>query len=359
MRYFSVESLRLMCDLLREHGLDGSVLLDAAGLAPDQSLADPTLRVGAPAELAVLRRLRETAQGMPGLAVQLGQRYRLATLGSLGMAMLSAPTVADSLQAALRYQGLSFSWLRFDGAMQPHVSACAEPEVCITLDTGQAPLDLRDFLLCRDVAAVGAMLRDLAGDEMKFVRVALNLADITQADGLQAYLGCPVSHTRGSSTLTLPADLLLRANRHHSVTAHALCLAACDAQLAALQPLAQRSQSRDSSVRVESMLHRHPGRLLAHEEVASMLGASERTLRRRLANEGTSFRDVRERVLQARAQSLLTSTTLNVSDVAEQLGFADASTFCQAFRRWFGQTPGAYRRAASQREVHYDLSITN
>ena len=348
MRYLSVESLRLMCDLLRERGLDASGLFDAAGVSPAQ-LLDPTVRIAGREELAAIRLFRQRAADLPALAVQIGQRYRLATFGSLGMAMLSAPTLADSLRAAMHYQALSFSWLRFEVAL-------VGEQVDIQLDASQAPLDLRDFLLCRDVAAACAMLRDLAGDDVCLADVHLILADVSQADGLASYLGCKVFVGKGPARMSLPMSLLQRPNRHHSITAHALCLAACDAQIAAAITAQNAHQDRDASVKVESMLHRHPGRLLPHDEVAGMLGASERTLRRQLAREGTSYRDVRERVLRERAKALLMSTALSVADIAEQLGFADASTFCQAFRRWSGQTPSSFRKKAKPDELTYDLS---
>lgn len=348
MRYLSVESLRLMCDLLYEQGADASGLFDAAGVSPVQ-LLDPTVRISASQELAAIRLFRQQAVHVPELAVQIGQRYRLATFGSLGMAMLSAPTLADSLRTAMQYQALSFSWLQFEVEL-------AGDWVRIKLDASQAPLDVRDFLLCRDVASACAMLRDLVGDQVGLAEVSLNLADISQSDGLASYLGCSVHIGRGPASMSVPVSLLLRPNRHHSITAHALCLAACDAQVAVAQSLHDSVQNRDASVRVESMLNRHPGRLLPHDEVASMLGASERTLRRQLAREGTSFRDVRERVLWARARQLLSATSMPVADIAEQLGFADASTFCQAFRRWSGQTPSACRKAAKPDELTYDLS---
>ncbi|HET8871895.1 MAG TPA: AraC family transcriptional regulator ligand-binding domain-containing protein [Aquabacterium sp.] len=340
-----------MCSLLNEQGVDATPLLDVAGVQSHE-LDDPTTCISGQSELAAIRLFRQLAVQLPGLAVQIGRRYRLATFGSLGMAMLSAPTLADSLRTAMQYQRLSFSWLQFDLEL-------GSDQVRVYLDAREVPLDLRDFLLCRDVTAACAMLRDLAGDEIRFTQVSLNLSDISQADQLATYLRCPLHIGGQRACAEIPLSLLERINRHHSVTAHALCLAACEAQLAAAQAMSVSQQSRDASVRVASMLQRHPGRLLPHEEVASMLGASERTLRRRLAREGTSFRDVRERVLRARAEQLLSATSLSVAAVAEQLGFADASTFCQAFRRWAGQTPSAFRRAAKREEVPYHVSSTN
>lgn len=330
MRYFSVESLRLMCELMRTQDRDPAPLLRQAGIAP-ALLDDPSARVSGSAELSFLRGFRAGMQEVSGLAVALGSRYRLATLGPLGLAMLSAPTVAASLQLAVRYQSLSFSWLGF--AIEP-----AGDAVLVRLDAGAVPLDLRDFLVCRDLAAAATMLRDLCGDEGRYAAARLSLSDPRQAEGLQAHLRCPLELGGEGSSVLLDHATLVRPNAQHAMTTHALALAACDAQLHS------GAQARGAaSAQVEALLQRHPGRLLGHDEAAGLLGTSERSLRRRLEREGTSFRLVRERVLRARAEQLLRATPLSVADIAEQLGFSDASSFSQAFRRWTGRPPSALR----------------
>lgn len=79
------------------------------------------------------------------------------------------------------------------------------------------------------------------------------------------------------------------------------------------------------------------------EVVARRLGMSVRTLQRRLGEEGTSFREIRDSVRLSRARRLLTEARLSISEVAERLGFADVSAFDNAFKRWTGETPNALR----------------
>jgi AraC-like DNA-binding protein len=67
-------------------------------------------------------------------------------------------------------------------------------------------------------------------------------------------------------------------------------------------------------------------------------------LRRRLAESGTSFQELLDEVREALAQELL--TTLAVEDVALRLGYAEASSFIHAFKRWKGVTPAVYARRA-------------
>ncbi len=81
------------------------------------------------------------------------------------------------------------------------------------------------------------------------------------------------------------------------------------------------------------------------EELAYQLNMSERTLRRRLDREGTSYQRIKDQQRRELAISLLENEELTVSDVAELLGFSDPSAFHRSFKRWTGRAPGDYRRS--------------
>ncbi|RYD83937.1 MAG: helix-turn-helix domain-containing protein, partial [Sphingomonadales bacterium] len=76
---------------------------------------------------------------------------------------------------------------------------------------------------------------------------------------------------------------------------------------------------------------------------AVAIGMSVASLRRRLAEEGLQFREVRAALLNSIAQSALKDGAA-IGDVAESLGFSDGRSFARAFRQWNGVAPGDYRR---------------
>jgi AraC-like DNA-binding protein len=80
------------------------------------------------------------------------------------------------------------------------------------------------------------------------------------------------------------------------------------------------------------------------EDVADALGLSTRTLRRRLADEDASYQGVLDEVRESLAERMLATGRLTVEDVAQRLGYAEASSFIHAFKRWKGTTPAAYVR---------------
>ncbi len=83
-------------------------------------------------------------------------------------------------------------------------------------------------------------------------------------------------------------------------------------------------------------------------DVAHHLGVGPRSLRRALAREDTTFEAVRDAVRVAVARDLLSMSTLSVGDLASMLDFASPATFIQAFRRWTGDTPAAWREKRSR-----------
>lgn len=80
--------------------------------------------------------------------------------------------------------------------------------------------------------------------------------------------------------------------------------------------------------------------------IAAQLHMTPRTLQRRLADEGTSFAELSDAVRRHSAERYLRDGRLPLAEVAYLVGFSDPSNFHKAFRRWTGQTPGAFRERA-------------
>ena len=77
--------------------------------------------------------------------------------------------------------------------------------------------------------------------------------------------------------------------------------------------------------------------------IAKELAMSDRTLQRRLAEEGTRFQDVLAHARRELAHQYLVDGHLDMGDVAFLLGFDDQNSFFRAFRQWEGETPARWR----------------
>jgi AraC-like DNA-binding protein len=88
------------------------------------------------------------------------------------------------------------------------------------------------------------------------------------------------------------------------------------------------------------------GRVLV-EDVARSLGTSERTLARRLSDEGLNCTEILQKMRRDLAVRYLGDRKLHVSEIAWLLGFHEVSAFTHAFKRWTGQTPSQMRTACA------------
>lgn len=108
--------------------------------------------------------------------------------------------------------------------------------------------------------------------------------------------------------------------------------------------LVKYKNSASLSARIRRRLREwHPAAWPDFETLAHQLHSSSATLRRRLIDEGASYRSIMDELRRDLAISLLSDTQLSISDIAGELGFAESSAFHRAFKKWTGTRPGEYR----------------
>lgn len=96
---------------------------------------------------------------------------------------------------------------------------------------------------------------------------------------------------------------------------------------------------------------------LSLELGAKIAETSPRTLCRWLSQEGTSWRDLTDRIRFERATQLVQHSSLTLAEVSGDLGYSDPAHFTRAFRRWTGEAPSEYRHRrmntdSSPKEFH-------
>ena len=80
------------------------------------------------------------------------------------------------------------------------------------------------------------------------------------------------------------------------------------------------------------------------QAIADELHLDPRTLRRKLTDEGTSFRELIAGARRTQAEQLL-ATNVSIETIARQLGYAETASFTHAFARWTGMAPSEFRRS--------------
>ncbi|GAA1917656.1 AraC family transcriptional regulator [Nocardioides marmoribigeumensis] len=310
-------------------GVGSSTLLAGTGLRVGE-LADHERLVTAEQELRVVRNLRRAAPRVSGVSV--GRGYHVSTFGILGFALLSSPTLVDALNVALRYLDLSFTF----AIPQPTLE---DGRLVLAVDEHRLPTDVRAFLVERDLAAIHSVAGELLARRLPLLGLDLAAegpSSPTTDEAAREVFGRVPSYAAARSALVLdPAHLdlpLPQANPQSRAMSEALC-----------EDVVSRRRARTGvTQQTRVLITQHLARGAPMEGVARDLGLSVRTLRRRLAEQGTTYQELLDEVRASLSTELLTRARLGVEDTALRLGYAEASSFIHAFRRWHGTTPAAY-----------------
>lgn len=320
-----------LVELLTAWGHDPGRLLAPFGL-DEAALTAPGAAIDLRTFEAIVDRARALT-GEPGLAVYLGLQMRVSAHGYVGFAAMTARTVGEALEIACRFAPIRTTALSLHLERGPDRAALRIDEHA---DFGTA----RDVVLVGLVGGLSTIARALTGRPLDPARIGgrfeTALAEPEWYARLAHVFGGPVRFGCPDHRLVFDAVVLDLPLRESDPAALRLARAACERALAACAP------GRPLAERVRRALDDGRGGLRALPEVARALDLSARTLKRRLADERTTFRAVLDGLRRDRAGRLLRQGS-TLAEVAARLGYADAAGFSRAFKRWTGQPPGAWR----------------
>lgn len=314
-------------------GVEPATLLAAAGVDAEL-LADPDAEV----PMAAQQRLWQEAPRLTGddaFGLHLGELLQAADFGGLGFAVRSSATLGEGYARVARYLRLIHPAARLevveaDGhALVRHVPPPASTP----------PRHASEFML----GVLTQVGRREAGEGFRPREVRFRHAEPERLDEHVRTFMCPLRFLQPHNELVLGREALatplVRAEP-----------ALCEVLDRHLQELLARLPTS------ASFLDRVRGGLVAElrdgeptlERLAKRLRTSERSLQRRLQQEGSSLQALLAEVRTSLAIRYLTERRESIAEVAFLLGFSEVSTFHRAFKRWTGVTPAAYRRAPAE-----------
>jgi AraC-like DNA-binding protein len=310
-------------------GLDADALAARAGIDP-AALADPDARIPLAQDIRLWELLSEQPVGLA-----LGEKLGVSSVGVIGYAMQHGATVGDALEWQQRYRAVVHPDViprverRDHGAGPRAVFTHVVPPPFARL---RQPVDAY-------AAAIVSTMRGLTGrDDVRAAFVTFPLSRPADPERYEQFFGCPVAWSGTAIEVAFDADLL------------DLPLPRADARLFGY--LARRAdellERLPAQARWTERVREEIGAMLAQgeprlEALARRMATSERTLHRRLAEEGSSFSMLLDEARRERAQLLLGDRTLSCSEIAFLLGYAEPAVFFRAFKRWTGTSPQAYR----------------
>lgn len=331
----STQSMRLMAEFALEHGLAMSDILWGTDLK-ESELADPAMVVSGHQELRLIRNLINLLPNVPAMGLKVGSRYHATTFGVLGFAIVSSSSMRHALDLALQYFHLTFAFTKF-------IVTDSDSETTILIDDSDVPEDVRQFVVERDAAALFSVQRDFTTDT---VLLSLNITSAAPSyiELYEAFFGITPNFNMQINSAVMDRQSMQRP----LLMSNALALHMAEAQCR--QILESRKTLNELSSKVRDKLMSTTGHIPIMTTVAEELYMTARTLRRRLGNEGTTFIQLRDEVRQALAEQYLKLPHQSIDQISERLGYAEPTSFINAYKRWKGQTPHAFR--LSKRQPH-------
>ena len=277
-------------------------------------------------QIAFLNAVAEAA-GDDLLGLHLAMRCELRASGLFYYVLASSATMLDVCQ-----RGARFSAMVNEGAVQKFVDgrlfgiAVHYAGVSRYQDRQQV-----EFWF----AAVMRLMRQLTGVHVVAQRMRLTHARMRGAREISSYFGCAVEYGASVDEILFARKLGPLPIVNADPFLNRLLVKLCE------EAVANRSAGHGSiRTRVENAIAAALPHGTAHANtIAKELGLSQRTLARRLTQEGTTFSGLLNGMRRDLATRYLRDESLSISQIAWLLGYHDIGAFSHAFRRWTGMTP--------------------
>lgn len=320
----------LLLDVISRWGYNDESLFKPFGLTSEQ-LADPEFRI--PTAIAndmVKHALKLT--GEPTLGYHLGTQMRISIHGFIGYAIMTANNITEALVLANRFIQLRLPFLQLFFSTFG-VKATVQLQTDIQMEPLRTEISIALMIGLISMAKAITGISDATG-EVDF--------DFKKPEGFERFIAKFPTHQfrfeQPHLLLSFDKNYLMNKLVHADPIASQIAINQCEAELSAL------GERHRIAMRVRDILTNSEQHYLSIEAVADRLHMSDRTLKRQLAAEGTSFSTLVDEVRYRHATSLLSRTDFTLEQIADELGYSDVANFSRAFKRWSGRSPSNWRK---------------
>jgi len=320
----------LLLDVISRWGYNDESLFKPFGLTSEQ-LADPEFRI--PTAIAndmVKHALKLT--GEPTLGYHLGTQMRISIHGFIGYAIMTANNITEALVLANRFIQLRLPFLQLFFSTFG-VKATVQLQTDIQMEPLRTEISIALMIGLISMAKAITGISDATG-EIDF--------DFKKPEGFERFMVKFPTHQfrfeQPHLLLSFDKNYLMNKLVHADPIASQIAINQCETELSAL------GERHRIAMRVRDILTNSEQHYLSIEAVADRLHMSDRTLKRQLAAEGTSFSTLVDEVRYRHATSLLSRTDFTLEQIADELGYSDVANFSRAFKRWSGRSPSNWRK---------------
>jgi AraC-like DNA-binding protein len=329
-----VRSLLPPLGVMEAMGFNHQACLRGTGILLSQ-LEDAEARMTLQQELTFYRNTLELT-GDPTIGLKLGEPFIPQRYGLFGYAMLSAATFRHALTLAENFGRLTFSFftLKFGvSGMRAWFSLSEPPPI---------EQELVDLYLDRDMSAAKVGFIEILGEPFPLEEVYLTHDGHGRQQIYRDYFGGDVQFCHCDGKFLYSSAILDNPLPQSDPDSIRHLQQQCQMLIAKLTTQGHFIDD------VRMLVLARPGFFPDVDYVAEKLGLSTRTLRRRLKEEGSSYRELLEEIRFGLAKEYLGETNLPMEEISVLLGYTESGNFSHAFRRWSGESPSRWRDSSLQ-----------
>lgn len=295
-----------------------------------QRLNDPHATVDVQEELAFYENVIVLSQD-PLIMYKVGFNLQISSYGMWGLALMSSPNVAKAIDFGIQYIEFSYTYNRIELFQDEHLAGL---RITPKIELGK----LQQRMTEKDLAAIFVIFKALLGIDSPLTEIKVSWPKPAQGDHYQDLFMCPVTFNRPFTEILFEKNYLAR----ELLQNNALTVQMCKEQLE--EKLPNFKTITTTIDQVNDYLTRTPNIKANIEECAKELKVSSRHLRRKITEEGSSFKTLQDQFRRMLAEKYLRLTDMNIEEIAERLGYSDAANFSNAFKRWTGISPRAFAK---------------
>lgn len=267
----------------------------------------------------------------PAFGLEIGHRFNLGSFGLLSSALMSCATLRDVVQMLERYSVLVLPLLRFS-------SFESETELVLEMTALASYPDLNQTIIEALLSCSTKMFPLLVGRHIGANRICCQFEAPPYANRFPAAMTQKFSFGAQKNLICLKreyADLkLVTANSTDASSMMAECEKA----------LIRSQQTKSLTDKVVDLVRYYLDTNPTSHQIAQQLNMTERTLRRKLSEEGASYRKLLAGIREDVAKYYLSQTSLQIGQIALKLGYGETSNFRSAFKTWTGMPPRHWRQ---------------
>jgi len=330
--YGSLNAILPLLEHLENEGFDLGAILDRVGI-PRSAREDSQTRLPQ-GRFEELWQAAVEITGDPAIALRVSTLVKPSTLGIIGYLASASESPRNAFELV---SGLTpLLWENFECDLE------SDDEVAfIRCRSGGDSRAVR-FTTEYSIGLTITMSRALGPARPGPIEARFSYSAPGYADEYERILRLPIRFDAGEDGVLFPVSSMVSSNPSADAALRQLLHRYAADQLARIPSNDRFSQRIRATLR--SML---PLGHVCADSVAAQFSMSDRTLRRRLQAEGTSYQEVLDDVRSELARRYLGVDKRGIDEVARLLGFSDSSAFSKAFRRWTGTTPADFVRTNS------------